>query len=204
MKLEKEELEKLIFIENKSYREIGRLYNCSDTYIKKLAKSFEIILPKRKKFPDNFVPHNKNKRYSKIFKNEFENKCVVCGNFTRNPKFCSNACQGKKKSCDRYSYYLDNQSNFCKPEYNLSSFKPYILEEQNHRCKICDMPDIWNNTNIVFVLDHIDGNAANNLKENLRLVCPNCDSQLPTFKSKNKNSARKTRYYKNYKNINNL
>ena len=40
------------------------------------------------------------------------------------------------------------------------------------------------------MLDPIDGNAENNNRENLRLVCPNCDSQLDTYKSKNKNSAR--------------
>lgn len=29
-----------------------------------------------------------------------------------------------------------------------------------------------------------------NIRTNLRLVCPNCDSQLETYKSKNKNSDR--------------
>lgn len=52
------------------------------------------------------------------------------------------------------------------------------------------MPRLWNNKTLNFILDHIDGNAANNHKENLRLICPNCDSQLDTYKSKNKNSAR--------------
>lgn len=41
-----------------------------------------------------------------------------------------------------------------------------------------------------FVLDHIDGDATNNARENLRMVCPNCDSQLPTFKSKNRGKGR--------------
>lgn len=41
-----------------------------------------------------------------------------------------------------------------------------------------------------FVLDHIDGDATNNTRENLRMVCPNCDSQLPTFKSKNRGKGR--------------
>ena len=31
---------------------------------------------------------------------------------------------------------------------------------------------------------------ANINRDNLRLVCPNCDSQLDTYKSKNKNSDR--------------
>ena len=51
--------------------------------------------------------------------------------------------------------------------------------------------------NGIFVLDHIDGNSENNWRSNLRLVCPNCDSQLPTYKAKNKGSGRhvrRTRY----------
>lgn len=41
-------------------------------------------------------------------------------------------------------------------------------------------------------------NKARNYRNNLRLVCPNCDSQLDTFKSKNKSSARQ-KYRKTYK-----
>ncbi len=50
---------------------------------------------------------------------------------------------------------------------------------------------------MVFILYHIDGHASNNTRENLRLICPNCDSQLDTYKSKNKNEDR---YYYRYKN----
>lgn len=41
-----------------------------------------------------------------------------------------------------------------------------------------------------FVLDHINRDASQSNRENLRLICPNCDSQLETYKSKNKNSKR--------------
>ena len=34
----KEDLEKLILIDKKSYREIGRIYGVSDTYVKKISK----------------------------------------------------------------------------------------------------------------------------------------------------------------------
>lgn len=40
------------------------------------------------------------------------------------------------------------------------------------------------------MLDHIEGDSTNNRRENLRLVCPNCDSQLPTFKARNRGNGR--------------
>ena len=78
----------------------------------------------------------------------------------------------------------------------MKQYKKYFLEEQGHKCAICGCLDIWQEKQLVFVLDHIDGNADNNNRENLRLVCPNCDSQLDTFKSKNKKSARAAWYKK--------
>lgn len=69
-------------------------------------------------------------------------------------------------------------------------FRDYILQEQNNCCAICGIPNIWHGKQLNFILDHIDGDAANSERSNLRLICPNCDSQLDTYKSKNKNSAR--------------
>lgn len=74
--------------------------------------------------------------------------------------------------------------------------RTYIYESQNNKCAICGIDRMWNNKILNFVLDHIDGDASNNWKTNLRLICPNCDSQLDTYKSKNKNSARKFRIEK--------
>jgi hypothetical protein len=55
----------------------------------------------------------------------------------------------------------------------------------------------WNGADLKFILDHQDGEASNNARENLRLVCPNCDSQLPTYKKRdngNGQHARRQRY----------
>ena len=71
--------------------------------------------------------------------------------------------------------------------------RDYILNEQNSKCAICGIPNSWCGQPISFILDHIDGDASNSSRENVRLICPNCDSQLPTFKSRNKNSVRNKR-----------
>jgi heterodisulfide reductase subunit B len=70
------------------------------------------------------------------------------------------------------------------------------LKKQDNECAICGIYNQWNGQALHFILDHIDGDASNNFEDNLRLICPNCDSQLDTYKSRNKNSARSHR--KNY------
>lgn len=65
-----------------------------------------------------------------------------------------------------------------------------IADKQEHKCAICGINSVWQGKPLNFILDHINGDASNNWEYNLRLICPNCDSQLDTYKSKNKNSAR--------------
>lgn len=54
------------------------------------------------------------------------------------------------------------------------------------RCYICGQLPTWNGKTLVMRLDHINGEHSDHRKKNLRLVCPNCDSQLPTFGSRNR------------------
>lgn len=57
-----------------------------------------------------------------------------------------------------------------------------------NKCSICGLLPFWNNKELVLILDHINGINNDNRLKNLRLVCPNCDSQLDTFTGKNKNN----------------
>lgn len=62
-------------------------------------------------------------------------------------------------------------------------------------CNKCGNDETWNGDRLVLQLDHIDGNSRNNLKENLRLLCPNCHSQTHTY-CRPHNSANKATYDK--------
>ena len=54
-----------------------------------------------------------------------------------------------------------------------------------YECSVCGMPPVWQGKPMSFVLDHINGVNNDNRLENLRFVCHNCDSQLPTYKARN-------------------
>ncbi len=53
------------------------------------------------------------------------------------------------------------------------------------KCSICGIINVWNNKPITFIFDHINGINTDNRLENIRIVCPNCNSQLETTGSKN-------------------
>lgn len=61
-----------------------------------------------------------------------------------------------------------------------------------NRCSICGIKNEWNGIPIVMILDHINGISNDHRIDNLRMVCPNCNSQLDTHCGKSK---RKLLYY---------
>ena len=56
----------------------------------------------------------------------------------------------------------------------------------NESCTFHSAPLDWNGSRLPVILDHKNGNRLDNSSENLRLLCPNCDSQLPTRGGANK------------------
>ena len=59
-------------------------------------------------------------------------------------------------------------------------------------CQFQTQPLIWNGQPLSLILDHINGVNTDNRPENLRYVCPNCNSNLPTHGGGNKNRVKKS------------
>lgn len=61
----------------------------------------------------------------------------------------------------------------------------FIKQSDNSVCSICGQSDSWQGKKLTMILDHINGNKHDNRISNLRWICPNCDSQLPTYAGRN-------------------
>lgn len=64
--------------------------------------------------------------------------------------------------------------------------KLYDSGLKKRECELCGQGEEWEGKKMSLILDHIDGDHKNDEITNLRIVCPNCDATLDTYKSKNK------------------
>ena len=140
----------------------------------------------------------------------YNKRCEFCGkDFAvdarhKEKRFCSRRCGSKNTVTNQREKRLQQWLEIGVLNYGKNTmikvnsvYREYIANEQQHCCAICGIPDVWDNKPLVFVLDHIDGNSSNHNRNNLRLVCPNCDSQLDTYKFKG--GHRSQRDYRIYK-----
>ena len=74
-------------------------------------------------------------------------------------------------------------STYGRAELKRRLLKNGMLE---NKCAVCGMLPIWQGKPLVLILDHINGVNDDNRRENLRLVCGNCNCQLDTTNGKNK------------------
>jgi 5-methylcytosine-specific restriction endonuclease McrA len=58
-----------------------------------------------------------------------------------------------------------------------------------YKCVSCDNPGEWLGGPLMLEIDHFDGDWHNNLRENLRYLCPNCHGQTPTHRNKKRTSV---------------
>ena len=72
------------------------------------------------------------------------------------------------------------------PTYQTYKLKLRLISEgiKINACEVCGISE-WNGISLNCELDHVDGNSSNHKLENLKILCPNCHSQTPTFRSRN-------------------
>ncbi len=67
------------------------------------------------------------------------------------------------------------------------SVRKYLLRTRGHQCEMCGILE-WQGQVLTFEMDHIDGNRFNHEESNLRILCPNCHSQTPTYRNKKRHA----------------
>lgn len=129
----------------------------------------------------------KRKKQTRFLKCKNCQKDFVWGR-SRNKSYCDKNCYINYKA-----NLIESTGQFTAAWNGNKSIRNYLIKKHGNNCMICKQSaDNWNGKPMTLIVDHIDGKADNYSVENIRIICPNCDSQLPTYKGRNKgNGTRK-------------
>lgn len=125
--------------------------------------------------------------------------CVTCGQRIVHPpsgpitKYCGHRCFRQNVMAKKDE--IIKQNGGFNDKCRNATIKQYLYRHRGNQCEICGQSgNNWCGKPLVMILDHIDGKSNNNKLQNLRLVCSNCDSQLPTYKAKNRGNSTRSYY----------
>lgn len=78
-------------------------------------------------------------------------------------------------------YFIKN-SKISRSCIKFNIIKNKLIE---YKCNECGCDDKWRDKKLILILDHINGINNDHRLENLRFLCPNCDSIQDTYCGKN-------------------
>ena len=120
--------------------------------------------------------------------------CIECGNHFS----YSRTSQLDQQHCSRTCFATRYRRLHIIPKIEAGLIKErrylkrYLIEQRGHVCEYCHCTE-WLGRPIPLEVDHVNGDASNNLPSNLRLLCPNCHALTPTAKGRNRGKGRKSR-----------
>lgn len=179
-----------IYLKNLNFKEY--IYNFNP----KLCEQCEIPLLYSKKnnkyCSKSCAAKINNKLFPKKISKSLDKKCPYCLKFIKKRKnYCSMKCRNDMLYMNNFLEWYYNDGNF-KGEHLL--IKNFITIIHGYKCFECGISE-YNNKKLTLHLEHINGNANDNAKENLSMLCPNCHGQTPTYKGRNKGNG--TRIWRN-------
>ena len=147
---------------------------------------------RKKKFCNHSCAASFNNKSDRRYENQHTIKLhkKICKNCnlkkvpTVTSEYCSSKCFHDFQWMKKKELIKENPNDF-----SSRNLKKLLLEEKGHQCEICTLSK-WMEKDIEIELDHIDGNHRNNHFDNLRLICPNCHAQTPTYKGRNRGNGR--------------
>jgi len=139
------------------------------------------------------VNNHKHPKRTSRFGSGASGRCAQCGAFIpKRNTYCGNACRADLKRAEFIQGWIDGTvSGLTSIGLLATPLKNWLIDQRGPRCELCG----WGERNITtgnlcLIADHTDGIWQNNRPENIRLLCPNCDSLQPTYKALNVGNGR--------------
>lgn len=176
----KEQIE-LLVRQNKSLREIVEAVGCS----KRTASYHRAVLLKTTR-PWKIKTYDWTEVQSYYDAGHSAREC--CKHFAFSFSVWSHAAHGGLVKADLTRKRTLHDKLFCKssPASRAVARRRILIDQLlPYTCSVCGSLPIWQGKPMPLILDHINGVNNDHRLENLRFVCPNCNTQLPTFCSKN-------------------
>ena len=171
--MERKDLEKLVERKLSQYQ-IAKVYNIGQTTVRYWLAKYGLRTKWSGKLP--------------IY------ECIWCGNKfhsrRRDMLICSKEC-GRNIRLQSYIKKIEKKITDGLP-FSARTAKRYLLATAGNKCSICEIRK-WLGKSVGLIIDHINGDSNDNTIKNLRLVCGNCDMQLPTYKGRNAGNGRFSR-----------